>query len=370
MIDSILLKIPICREKIDLSRFTRVRTQSTRGKPRVIRYSLDKTNQNKKEGIYVPQIYIEERMDGLLQKHVCIQVSLPKLIYGGTNLFEVDESSMGAILESLQAHLERVGIVFTKDRLMLARIHRIDFAKIIKLPKGNSAMAFIAKLQKSGYRPRTDLTERDVRSGRDGYWIKFYNSSSSLTIYDKTMEVLKQGYTKNEEQLKSLIKLGKLKNNILRYEVSLQTPQKVLQILNSITHLKKKAYSFAEVFKQELSQQVQLLYLNAYFNADLDFLCHYFSSRDVRAHIRNLFGYKRSQIALYFIIEEVRERGQQIVFDEIRLLNGYAARKRIEKDVQSLAASIAVAQQKNLNPVTFLKGALDKFKLFNPIKLA
>lgn len=243
-------------------------------------------------------------------------------------VFEIDGSCLMPFVGQLQSQLQKFGIDLRQEEILSATVSRIDFAKIIKLPSSSSSSDFIGKLERAGYRPRADLTHRDIRSGKEGYWMKFYNSTSSLTIYDKMLEIQKQGYTVFEKKVQDMILKQKLHKNVLKFEVSLQRSQKVVAILNMVCKQKKTKYTLQEVFHKTISQNVLLHYLAASFNDDVDFLCNGFTDQSLRVNIRNHYSYQRAKIALYFLLEEIKERGSEIVLKEIQMLHGYSARKR------------------------------------------
>ncbi len=363
MIDSILLKI-LTRKPIDRAYFSRIKTHETQGIPRVITLSCEKMGKYKKEGTYMPQVSIECHKQIAPARNICIQVSIPKLLYG-TSLFEIDELSLMPFVIKLQSQLKNFGLDLGQEEILAAKVSRIDFAKVIKLPSSTRSSDFIGKLEKAGYRPRADLTHRDIRSGKEGYWMKFYNSSSSLTIYDKMLEIQKQGYTIFEKKVQDMILKQKLHKNVLKFEVSLQRSQKVVSMLNIICKQKKTKYSLQEVFRKEISQKVLLHYLAASFNDDVDFLCNGFTDQSLRVNIRNLYSYQRAKTALYFLLEEIRERGSEIVLKEIQLLHGYSARKRYERDLEELHAKLDKIKPSAVQPVAFLKKALEEFIIYS-----
>ena len=362
MIDSILIKI-LTKKPVDRTYFSRRKTHETKGVARVITLSCENMGKYKKEGVYMPQVSIECHKKTAPARNICIQVSIPKLLYG-TSLFEIDESSLPLFVTKLQAQLKNLGIYVSQAEILSATVSRIDFAKVIKLPSFTSSSDFIGKLEKSGYRSRADLTHRDIRIGKEGYWMKFYNSSSSLTIYDKMLEIQKQGYTVSEKKIQELILKQKLHKNVIKFEVSLQRPQKVVAILNTVCKQKKAKYSLQEVFYKEISQKVLLHYLAASFNEDVDFICHTFSDKSLRTNIRNLYSYRRNKTCLYFLLEEIKERGSEIVFKEIQMIHGYSARKRYEHDLHELHSELQKQNSTNLQPVSFLKKALEQFIIY------
>lgn len=362
MIDSILLKIPV-REFQNTDLFTSKRLKTDHRVARVETLLSEKTNSFKKQGVYSPLVWLETQNRRGLQRFICIQVSLPKLMFG-TNLFEVDETHFNQIVTKLHKLLAQWKIYISREQIAKGYIARIDFGKIIKLPKNfTNATDFIEKLEKSGYRSRSDLTKRDVRQGKEGYWIKYYNSTSSVTFYDKMAEINSQGYTEAEKGLIKLLQQRRLTKNILRFEVSLQKTQKVGYVLNRITRQKKRKYTFEEVFKEEIAKNVLLYYLNSTFNQEMDFLCQ-FGEQEIRTQIRNLFGYKKSKVHIYFTLREIEERGSQIVFDEIKYLHGHSYLKGIRKDLTALKDRLKMNEKEKILPVKFLENTLIKFKIY------
>ncbi len=361
MIDSILLKIPVSNHQTS-PLLTKKKLKTGKGRIQVITFSEDKNNQHKREGYYKPYVYLETQNRIEEQKYICVQVSLPKLLFGNS-LFEVTENNLSQIVTTIQKLLGEYEIYLHRSKILDAWICRVDFAKIVILPKRyTNARDFIEKLQKGGFRSRSDLTKRDVRSGKGGYWIKFYSSTSSVTVYDKMSEIANQGYTRSEKRLAKCLQQNKLSRNILKFEVSLQNTQKVNTTLNKLLKQKQKRYTLQNIFKKDIAQAALLHYLNASFNNEVDFLCDCFNEQEIRTHIRNLHGYNKRKTYLYFIIREIEERGAKIVFEEIKIMHGYNYKRSIEKDLGELKIALEKAHQQKVSPVAFLKAYFEKFE--------
>ena len=363
MIDSVFIKIPY-NQVIEVNHYKNREFKVHNGRERVSGFAHTRTAQHKKEGWYKPDIRLERQIRKGLENFIVVQASLPKLLHG-CSLYEIQEGDMKLIVQKLQEHLRQAGHQVSDDAILGARVCRIDFAKIIELPESLKAKTAIEQLHKAGYSPRSDLTQRDVRDGKEGFWIKFYNSTHSVTIYDKVKEIEKQGYTLTERALKRQIKAGTLKPHFIKFEVALQKTQKVHWVLNKILGKHQKQYSLQEVFKKDIAQKVLLHFLNESFNAQVDFLCQNFHEKDLRSHIRNIYGYKRQKVALFFILEEIKARGSQIVLKEIQTLHGYSARQRTEKDLKELSKALE-AIGSGVQPLKIIKEQLISFKPYLP----
>jgi hypothetical protein len=291
-----------------------------------------------------------------------IQASLPKIVYGHS-LLEVDETLYELILHKIKHHAQEFGVNLFDEQISEAIVTRVDFSKVVKLPKPNNAKQFIQNLSSSGYRPRADLTKRDIRNGRDGFWIKFYNKSSSLTIYDKVAEICNQGYTKEEKELSELNKLGKLSNSTIKFEVSLQKKRKVTNLLNKLLNQNKDYYTFKDIFNKEISQKVLIYYLHESFNNEVDFLTQFKDDKEVRSLVRNLYGYQNKS-SIYFLWKEIQERGVDIVFKEIKLLHGSSKLNTVKQNLKSLNSLILELKGNPFAPVKHLNESLSKFDLY------
>ncbi len=356
MIDSIQIKIPT-DQIISPSIFGDKQAKATDNNVRLIKMFPKHMRAYRKMGIYKPTIHIELRGG---QKHVCIQCSLPKLLYG-TSLFEVTEDDFDLVTQRLSEECKELGIDLNKDQIANGRIHRIDYAKIIILPKSfTNAKDFIEKLSISGFRSRTDLTHRDVHLGNKGYWIKFYSKASSLTIYDKIAELECQGFTKQESLLKN--KLGK---HVIKFEVSLQKVRKLQSVLGKLLGQTKDRYSFREAYSKEIAQKVLQDYLNTSFNEEVDFLCMCLKEKELINHVRNLHGYTQKSY-IYYVLKEIESRGAQTVYDDIKKIHNYQRLRRVKKDLLNLKAELNLKAKNRILPVSFIAKKLKEFTLYKP----
>lgn len=365
MMDSILLKIPVPIHQTS-PLLTKKKLKTGKGRVQIVTFSEDKNNKHKKEGYYKPYIYLESQTRIIEEKYVCVQVSLPKFLFGNS-LFEVQESLLNQVVRDIHKLLGEYQIYVSPSQIREGWICRADFAKIVILPRRyTNARDFIEKLEKGGFRPRSDLTKRDIRHGKDGYWIKFYNSTSSVTVYDKMSEIANQGYTKSEKVLSKHLQQNKLTRNILKFEVSLQSTQKVTNTLNKLLKRQQGRYTLQGVFSKDVSQKVLLHYLDSSFNNEVDFLCECFNEQEIRTQIRNLYGYKKTKVYLYFILREMEVRGANIVLEEIKTMHGYQYRRGIQQDIKKLQEALLKAKKQKISPVAFLKDYIEKFKLHTP----
>lgn len=356
MIDSIQVKIPT-NQIISSSIFGDKQAKATDNNVRVIKMFPKHMRAYRKMGIYKPTIHIELRGG---QKYVCIQCSLPKLLYG-TSLFEVTEADFDLATERLAEECRELGVSLNKEQIANGRIHRIDYTKIIILPKSfTNAKDFIEKLSTSGFRSRTDLTHRDVHLGKGGYWIKFYSRASSLTIYDKIAELENQGFTKQESLLKN--KLGK---HVLKFEVSLQKVRKLQSVLSKFSDVKKDRYSLRDAFSKDIAQKVLQDYLNTSFNEEVDFLCMCLKEKELINHVRNLYGYSQKSY-IYYILKEIEERGAQTVYYDIKKIHNYQRLRRVKHDLKKLKDELATKAKSRILPVSFLAKKLNEFTLYKP----
>ncbi|OGC81602.1 MAG: hypothetical protein A2V81_04995 [Candidatus Abawacabacteria bacterium RBG_16_42_10] len=360
MIDSILLKIPYSKQ-LDRSIFMHEKTKSSNSKWFTKTIIPIGCASFKQSGIYLPHLWLEQRKYPKPSSKLCIQVSLPKLLYG-TNFYNLDLKKLSTCLGKLIIALKGVfNLDITASDLLHAPLHRIDFTHQFLVPRRlGTAQDIIDFLYISGYRPRTEIERRDIAFGKGGYWLKFHNTSHAITFYDKVLELQKQGYTSEDKRVLQQLRNRNLLLQALRYEVSLFKPQIIRSIFPLLNAPKQKAYTLTDVVKYKISSKILSYYFKQTFENSLDLL--YCNHRDdLRTYLRNKYGYTQ-QSFYYFLFEEIYLRGQKVVWNEITLLHGHKRKAILKQQFSKLAKSLAKQSDSNIKPLAWIKTELEKYK--------
>jgi len=212
----------------------------------------------KKQGFYFPHIEIKKnKRDGTI-KALEIQVSLPRLDFG-SSLFEVDESRLDPIYGKVIELLREINIIVSKEELEKAIIKRADFCKNIVIPPYfGTATQIIRKLDGFNYKQSSGFKYWEKLDNEEGVKINFYNTSQGYVIYDKLLEINSNGYTTLEGQLKEAMKQGKLKNNVIRFELSFHKQATFEACIRKHLKVKKAHFTLRDILNNELARNILL----------------------------------------------------------------------------------------------------------------
>lgn len=212
----------------------------------------------KKQGFYFPHIEIKkDRKSGEI-KALEIQVSLPRFDYG-SSLFEVDESRLDFIYKKTIALLREINIIISREDLEKAIIKRADFCKNIKIPSYfGSATQIIRKLEKYDYKQSSSFKHWENLNNEEGVKINFYNTSQGYVIYDKILEINSNGYTIFEKQLREQARLGKLTNNVIRFELSFHKQATFEACVRKHLKSKNRHFVLRDILSNDLAKGIML----------------------------------------------------------------------------------------------------------------
>lgn len=381
MIDSVVLKLPDFVLYRD-DHFTQRKYQELKGKFGVYgkfwtRYTTY-PQQARKEGKYFPQVAIihrERRVKGgqgkmQTDRHLLVQVSIPKLIYG-VNLFDIDERLLPVFAHKLRQALLYIHLDVSEQAILNGIVQRVDYSKVIKTsPSYGTSTAIMQELAGYDAKQSSDFNLRDVRSGRDTSYIKFYNSSQGFVVYDKFDELTVNGKTKLEQELARAYQRGQYKHGAMRLELSLQKKQTVDSVLRRYHKHKRSSFTLIEAARADISQAVLLdtfekiyikgftgiVYLSRLKEKDL--------LHQVRQHTDNL----NHQALLYYLAHRVRDVGLKTATDELKGQVSASTISRYKKRVEDILLA-ASAKRDKVNVIAYLHRKLQSFTPVMPKEL-
>lgn len=376
MIDSVVLKIKDFTLYSD-EYFSKAKMQEFRGKFGIVgRYWTRFTtypSKIKTEGRYFPQVsimYDQRLIKGsggrfTNQKHLLVQVSLPKLIYG-ISIFDIDARFLPLIASKLKDALAEIKIGVSEQAIFTAIIHRIDYSKILKTsPSYGSTTTIIRALSEHDRKQSSDFNRVSYHHGKNGFYLKFYNSSQGFVIYDKFEEICANGSTLVEREVKQHYAHGKLQRGALRLELSLQLKQTVEATLRRFYPDKKKDFTLEEVLRTDISQTLLLrtfeqIYIQGY--GGLVYLSGLKDTELYNAVQTNIKGFAQ-QGAIYLLAHRVRALGLKKATDELRREIGKSSANRYRKLVEAILID-TVASRDKVNVLAYLH---QKLKTYTPV---
>ena len=161
----------------------------------------------KAEGRYFPQVHLIEQSRqtkrGMVptERYLVIQVSLPKLIFG-TSIFDINEHLLPTAVQKLVEALEEIKVSILPNDIFEAIVTRVDYSKILQISGSfGTTDQILRTLVQYDAKQSSDFNRRDYQSGREGFYIKFFNSSQGFVIYDKFDEIVANGKTNLEQEI-------------------------------------------------------------------------------------------------------------------------------------------------------------------------
>ncbi len=219
---------------------------------------------NLNSGLYFPRLTGYNRKSFAQDCNVRIEFSVPKLIYLN-NLDELEENDFPNVIDTLQARLNRMGVIVTKAVLEKASVSSVHFSKNILLEDGYTASHLISEMNKVNLRKTFDFTRS--RYINDGQSLYAHTTSHQLIIYDKIADLNKDKKRAIDKEqpnyqlsLFADIKKAEEMIEVIRFEVRLSQKQKMNQVLQRLGYSKNP--TFKEVFKVEMSRKVVMDYWN------------------------------------------------------------------------------------------------------------
>jgi len=338
------------------------------------RYSTSYTTYPKKctkEGRYFPQVSIIEqfrRSRGQMvstSRNLVVQVSLPKILFG-TNIFDIDENLMPNIVQKIVDSLSEIKVGVTPQNVFDAVVTRVDFSKMIQVASSYGTTAQILRaLLPYDLKQSSDFNRRDFHNGRDGFYLKFYNSSQALVIYDKFDEIVTNGKTNLEHEIARQYKDGKWTKGAIRFEVSLQKKQTVGVVMRQFTKTKNKDFTLQEIARADISQAYLLRVFESVYIKDFNRLVRIIGLKDkklmqiINDHTDSL----NTRAILYYLAHNVRDRGLKATIEDLKTKVSPATVGRYKSMVERVLGDVE-ATKDSVNAINYLHR---KLKTFQPV---
>ncbi len=215
----------------------------------------------KDTGNYFPRL-TGYRRRGSQDVNVRIEFSAPKLIYLN-NLDELEDKDFPTVVNVLQERLKDMGVVLKRSVIEMASVSSVHFSKNISLTEGYTASHIISEISKIDLRKSFDFAKtRFVNNGQSLY---AHTTSHQFVMYDKIAD-LRKGKKRAIDKDQTFYQRGLFSepkdknklNEIIRFEVRLNSKQKMNKVLEQLEYAKNPR--FKDVFSLELSQKVVTSY--------------------------------------------------------------------------------------------------------------
>lgn len=380
MIDSVTIHIP---HFVTYSEefFTKAQYQELKGEFGVFgrfatRYT-DYPQRCKAEGRYFPQVHIVERSRrtkrGMMptERKLVVQVSLPKLVFGAS-IFDMDEQLLPVAAQKLAAALKEIKVGVKLEDILEAIVVRVDYSKILQIsPSFGTTAKVLRALMPYDMKQSSDFNRRDFHDGKDGFYIKFFNSSQGFVIYDKFDEIVANGKTKLEQEIARQYKDGKWTKGALRIELSLQKKQTVDATLRQFSDtIKKKDYTLREAAKADIAKKILMRTFENIYVKDFNRLVRLTDLKNTE--LLHLIGEHaddfRDRAILYYLAHRVRDIGLKKAIEELKREASPATVTRYKKTVETILAK-AEAKKDVVGVVPYIQRKLAAFRPVLPKRL-
>lgn len=331
----------------------------------------------KAEGRYFPQVHLIEQSRqtkrGMVptERYLDVQVSLPKLIFG-TSIFDINEHLLPTAVQKLVEALGEIKVGILPDDVFEAVVVRVDYSKILQISGSfGTTDQILRTLVQYDAKQSSDFNRRDYQSGREGFYIKFFNSSQGFVIYDKFDEIVANGKTNLEQEIARLYKAGKWTKGALRIELSLEKKQTVEATLRQFSDTgKKKNFTLRDVAKTNIAKTCLLRTFENIYVKDFSRLVRLGGLKDTE--LLKLIGEYtngfRDRAVLYYLAHRVRKIGLKEAVGELKRDASSATVGRYKKAVETILGK-AEAKKDVVGVIPYLHRKLKAFRPVLPKKL-
>lgn len=226
-----------------------------------------------RSGMYLPRLTITRRPTRTgIQQSLTVEFSAPKLVFGN-NFDELTDEDFVSVIDKLEASLEYIGVVVTKENLASAKVVCWHPSKNIVLDNPLGCQVVINTLRKADY---TRVYSLQKTNFQDGEVLHFQCNSKDIAFYDKLAD-LRQAKTsdKKSREVDNQLQVSILDDidiindfSVLRYEVRING---VRAMQHNFKDISKEDLVFSKLFNTRLCRQLLLKHWEI-FSSQIDYL--------------------------------------------------------------------------------------------------
>lgn len=374
MIDTVTLAFKESQYKItDYRHFVGKNTKQMNKRFFLTSTFTDMATQFKKQGKYFPKIEIPKRVTGKDRdetSYLLVQVSVPKLLYG-TSLFEVDENDLVPFAQELSKELERAYVFVTPEMITKATIKRIDLCKSITLPAYlGDARQVIHRLAQFNHKPDASFDYKEYRETIDEFFIKYHNTTQGYVVYDKSSEIVANGFTDVETGIIKWLKETMATHRIIRFELSLQRQQSLEALLRRHIPNKKKEFTLEDLFSHKGAiRDILLGAFDRIYSPAHTLLVTLSEMKDneLEYALERMESLSLPQkTMLYFFANKTAKYGLKATLAEMKERMPQSTYNRYKKELREIMASMDTLGLEQPNLIQFLRSEHEKFKPLTP----
>lgn len=329
----------------------------------------------KKNKKYYPSVNLAERTVGnnitgkQKIKRLKIQISLPKTRYE-TNRYEIDQNDLTFILKKTIEYLEMAGISIDTKNLKNGVLEKLALSKSILLPTyyGNTEK-IIKKLAPFNYKPRCGFRYRDYDDGWEGVSIKFHNPVRGFGVYCKYSEIVNNGYTLIEEEIKRQVLSGTQPKNILRFELTLQRKQTLEAVLKRLIPTRKKNFTLKDIFTNaNIAQKLLLEEFDKVYNPLNITLITLSEMKENQLDylLRSKIGNLKDRALMVYLVNMTTKIGLTKTLELAKRETSNSSYERIKKALPKIKQELDGIDENMPNLIEFLRDEIVKFEPIKP----
>jgi hypothetical protein len=234
-------------------------------------YMQNATPQEKREGVTKPALTLTKRPFGLSTETLRTEVSVPKMFLG-SNLLEVEESDLPAVVEKLSQVLTEMGVAASPEALLAAKVSKVHYSKNILLPAGMTVSSVLGTLRRGLTSARRDVRQTEWENEGEGF--RRHARHREVLFYDKLSEMAKarSRLRRSHNPLSCDLPLDEGLNlpagSVFRSEVRLNTRRAVKSALRQIGRPFQDP-RFIDVFSKEAAKAILLYELRQFGDGSL-----------------------------------------------------------------------------------------------------
>lgn len=269
MVDTV--KLYLGADEFTLLEHTELRNFTVKGG--VSRMIRNPSRNELRAGLYLPSLTLIRRPTNAgVKESLSVEFSAPKLVFGN-NFDELTDLDFDSVIDKLEASLQYMGIVVTKENLATAKVVNWHPSKNIMLDNPLGCQVVINTLRKADY---TRVYSIQKTNFQDGEVLHFQCNSKDIVFYDKLADLhraktsdKKSREVDNQLQVSVLDDIGVVNElSVLRYEVRINSMRAMQYNFKDIP---KDDLIFSRLFNSSLSREVLLKHWEV-FSSQLDYL--------------------------------------------------------------------------------------------------
>ena len=329
------------------------------------------------KGLYAPKFHLSEVDFGVPDKSLVLEFSPAKLLHG-TNLKEVSEADLPAIIENLIVFLKSIGIGIFERELLNSTVTSIAYTKNIPVSHLGKVPEILRVIAPFDYRPRSQFNQVVLRQGIHTSELKYFNLNTHLTLYDKLAEIQHRPVTQEEHKIVDYLHNGTNKaeyehwvNETLRVELTLHNKVAVKQAMVKY-YCKKNDYSLSEVFKDNIRDELLKTEIENIFNHPLkEIVLLSVYDRDTFNTVLNKYCKTFTQKAeIRLMLDILYSRGLKSLRDEIVTKHCLRTWFRKQEKLQAVAELIQLPSGiTQLDNATVLEYILSQFGIASKLRV-